>query len=268
MNNIRTDNTINSQAELLAEVIFDIVQWPKSNHNYRRFASNLVKLPPIFLGNDQKHGEGKRNLVAMIKVVSEYEEGDPQGNYPTLTELPARYNSYGGMPVMSEKDMRKVHSWMQSVSFALRAAILDQELKKSNSRDEVVQEVYKRLYANNPRRAFVTYAANNRYEIKPLRYASEDAKRRWIAQELDQKQSINMDVYGAQPSLHEWEAYGLRGQSKTACAAISDKIDEIIQCAEVMDQQGRYAEADALDYRIAQMIQSLQDFERLEHQSG
>ena len=46
-----------------------------------------------------------------------------------LNDIVDRYNYYGGLPKLSEQDLRKVHNWLQLINFALRAAVLEQTEK-------------------------------------------------------------------------------------------------------------------------------------------
>ena len=261
---IKTPNDISREAERLATSIYEVAQWGKTHPNNRRYASHsagLIKLPPVFQSvAGSKYGDGLHNLVAMIRTLSDYDEEGARTRRPTLAELPARYNAYGGLPKMTGREIRKVHNWMLQVNFALRAAVLQQEEAAPTSgmeRLSVAQRVFYRLYSGvNCRRAFVTHAPDNRYELKPLRYASEEAILAWIEQECVQKH-LSGGVYGARPTSGEWDAYGLRGQTKTICADAEARISDISQRASHMDKQGLCQEADILDKRMQFMLDTI-----------
>jgi len=251
--------TLFNKAEHLADVILSLTQ-----KNDKRFASKtpvgLIKLPPVFTKDDIKYGEPKKNLTAMIKVLAEYEEGSETGNYPTLNELPSRFNHHIGNSQLEDKDMRKIHNWLQQISFAVRAAMIYDEIKNSNDVKIVAKKIYDDLYRDNTKRAFVTYSFDNKYELKPLRYASETAKLNWIEQEVKQIKNWNNnsnELFGARPTPVEWEHYGLKGQSKSVTSAIRTQIDTLIKQAAIYDHLGQHEEADAIDNRINTLYQNI-----------
>lgn len=257
---------LQERAERLASVIHEIAQWSKSHPNARRYASGYLKLPPVFAGG--KHGHDKHNLTAMIKTLGDYEDGRPDGTFPTLAELPAIYNGYGGAPHLTERDMRKVHNWMQQVSFGVRAAMLKMEEREPSDLGvemNVPDRVHALLYASNPRRAFVTFSPDNRYELKPLRYADDEAKRRWLREEYAQMRGgrmVTASAYGARPSQAEWDLYGLRGQMRTVFASMREQIGDLIRRAAQLDGSGDYDEADDMDARLLALSANLENFER------
>jgi hypothetical protein len=256
--------SISQNAQMLADAMHEIAVWSKTHPNAQRFAKNLLKLPPVFTSD--KYGDPKGNLIAMIKTLSDYEESDES---LTLSDLPKRYNEYGGTPNLEEKDLRKVHNWAQQVSFGIRAAMLDKEISNPTNgteSDDPAERIYQLLYANCPKRAFVTYASDNRYELKPLRYADDAAKKRWIKQEytqLTENKIVTAGAFGARPSQQEWDAFGLRGQIRTAFSSVSAQIEELVKKAEVLDSSGKFSEADNLDLRLKHLSISLEGFEQL-----
>jgi hypothetical protein len=253
--------SLSEHAEALADKMHELTAWRKSHPNSQRFQRGLLKLPPVF--SSEKYGDPKTNLVAMIKTLSDYEESEEGLK---LAELPARYNAHGGLPEMKERDLRKVHNWLQQVSFGVRAAMIALEIEKPTAELahlDPPERVYQLLFAECPRRIFVTYAADNRYELKPLRYADANAKRRWLQQEYAQltgQHTVTAGTFGARPSQEEWDAFGLRGQMRTVFSSVSSQIENLIRQAESLDSEGRHKEADALDYRLQQLNRSLEGF--------
>ena len=241
--------TIRDQAEALAEIIQEIAQWPKNHPNAKRYAMDLVKIPPVFLVDNEKHGCGRSNLVAMIETLSDYEESDDL----KLSDLPARYNANGGGPTLSMRDMRKTHNWLQQVSFAIRAAAMEQEMRKDANDADIAERVFRRLYANRPRRAFVALAPDSRYGMKPLRYASDNAKRQWIRQERQQR-AENARNYGARPTSEEWSAFGLRGRTRTLASTRIARVREFQIEASRLDEIGEHIAADEADFRLMELI--------------
>jgi hypothetical protein len=255
-----TPNNFSGQADELATLMRGLCQGGTPGKRTASDAPGLIKLPPVFT-SDGKYGDSQRNLVAMIRTISDYEDGTNGGDRPTLSDMPALYNAHGGMPKMSEREMRKVHNWMQQVSFGLRAAVMEQEERSPSMGLEhlsVPERVARRMYSDQQsRRVFVTYASDNRYEIKPLRYAGMDAIKRWVAQEYAQK-AAQSGGYGAQPTQHEWDVYGLRGQTRTICSAIQGRIQRMLTSASEMDGGENFRDADRMDARLAQMSKSLE----------
>ena len=248
-------------AERLAETMYELAQWSKTHPNAQRYTANIIKLPPTLMAH-------KKNLVAMIKTLAEYEEGMSDGGFPKLADLPQRYNKNGGGPKLSSKDLRRVHNWLQQVAFGIRAAVIENEqcsMSRTASSTSIAENVLEKLYLNCERRAFVTYSPDNRYELKPLRHASNDAKRQWIEQEIDQK--AQAQSYGARPNPLQWELYGLKGHAKSANAEIAAEIESLIRIAQEFDKSGRYEEADEIDVRLVQMKYSFELFNRMDGDS-
>ena len=258
--------SVSANAVKLAETMHELAQWSKSHPNSKKFDVGVLRLPPFF----SVEKNGIRNLVAMIKTLADYEEGFGNGVYPTLAELPERYNVHRGTNELTEKDIRKVHNWLQQVSFGVRAAMVELEFRQirtaSVDGNGVAERVFQKLYANNERRSFVAFSPDNKYELKPLRRATNDAKKRWIQQEIDQRFAgvSEGEQYGARPNILEWEVYGLKGHVKTACAEIRAQFESLSRRAQQLDREGRYEDADALDTTLVQMSKSLDYFERLE----
>jgi len=252
---------IRQDVERLADTMHEIAQWSRSHPNYKKFSRGFVKLPPVFLVDDEKHGSGRENLIAMLRVLADYEEGAEDGNYPRLQELPERYNEYGGKPLLTGRDMRRVHNWIQQLSFGVRAAVLEDEIKGGNTGSSIAERVYGRLYEDCHRRSFVTYAPDNKYEYKPLKNADREAKLRWIAQEVEQRRSMRrgrVAAYGARPTEQEWERFGLMGQPvRTACTQLQADLDELVKLASTLDNLGRYSEADEIDEKISRISAEL-----------
>jgi hypothetical protein len=257
--------SLSDHAEALADKMHELAVWSKSHPNSQRFQRGLLKLPPVF--SSEKHGDPRGNLVAMIKTLADYEESEEGLK---LAELPMRYNEHGGMPAMEERDLRKVHNWLQQVSFGVRAAMIAREIEQPTAdlaHLDTPERVYQLLFAACPRRVFVTYAADNRYELKPLRYADANAKRRWLKQEYAQlsgQRTVTAGTFGARPSQEEWDVFGLRGQMRTVFSSVSSQIEELVKQAESLDSEGRYDEADALDFRLKQLSRSLEGFEQVQ----
>lgn len=262
-----------SDAETLARLIHELARWPKNHPNSGRYASaGLLKLPPALLqGDTAAEGSGRhRNLVAMIRVVSDY-QGQQAGDGLTLAELPALFNEYGGRPILSESATRKVHNWVQQVSFALRAAVMEQEMRaptRGTGWDTltVADRVVKRLYSGDgPRLSFVTRALDNPYELKPLRYASLAAIRRWVEQEHQQRiASAGSRDYGASPTPQEWKNYGLRGQKRTIYAAFEAHVEAYLVRASTLDAQKQWRDADKLDGSLVELGINLDQYTRWE----
>ena len=253
-----------ASAENLADAIHALAQWPKTHENSKRTAASLFKLPPA-LSTDVN---GRRNLIAMIKAMSDYENGCADGTVLTLNDLPAQFNKYGGRPALTEKDMRRVHNWLQQVSFGIRAAYVSSYCNNNNSRfasenyrDSIAKMIDDELYGG-ARSKFVTYSLDNKYELKPLRFATQEARCRWINQEI--KQYVNGEAYGVRPSEMEWEIFGLRGHCRTACAEIRKEIDELIRRADALDARAQYEDSDALVSRMLLLQRNLHEFERMD----
>lgn len=261
--------SLSNHAESIAETMHELAQWSKSHSNSKKFNRNLIKLPPVFLLNSEVYGNGLHNLVAMIKTIGEYEDGNENGCFPKLAELPAIYNKYGGKPELTNKDLRKIHNWVQQVGFGIRAAIMEQEEKKPMFEDwsklSVAERVYRRLYMHNDRRSFVTCSPNNKNEYKPLRYADDNVKLKWIEQEYVQKKNKKTTIrYGAQPTPQEWKDYGLSGQPVTIVRnQIKQQISVLLNLAKKHDLAGEYEQADIITRRINKMNADLAALENI-----
>jgi hypothetical protein len=210
----------------------------------------LIKLPPYF-SNSRKYNI-KKNLTAMLKVLHEYEDSD---NNPTLSELPSLFNKYGGSPKLTDKDVRRVHNWVHQIGFGLRATAI--EVARREGIKDIADTVCDWLYNDDTRRTFVACDSANKNEYKPLRYASREAKYKWINEEVEQLAN-NEPQFGAKPTSDEWFYYGLKGQSKCPSKKITENAKQIARCAYLLDESERYVDADKLDARIARMVRNLE----------
>jgi len=257
--------SIAKNAEALADKMHELAVWSKAHPNSSKFKRGIFKLPPVF--SSDKHGDPRKNLIAMIKTLADYEESDAA---PKLAELPSRYNQYGGGPELNEKDLRKIHNWLQQVGFGIRAAMLINEMEnptESMSHLDVPERVFHMLFANHPRRTFVTYASDNKYELRPLRYADSKAKLRWLKEEfaqLNNKRVITAGGFGVRPTQQEWDTFGLRGQTKTALASVNSQIDNLVGQAKALDFEGKFTEADILDFKLNQLSKNLEGFDQVQ----
>lgn len=258
----------------LADRMHALNQWPKSHPLARRdecgvVRHGLVKLPPVFTaarGSEAhtKYGDGHTNLVAMLQVLSDY---DGAGDM-TLADLPARYNAHGGLPRLADKDVRTVHNWLQQVSVALRAAVMDEEeARPTEGGLSVPERVLRRLFSGT-RRAFVVASPENRYAFKPLRHAPESTILRWLEEEYAQKKAWakgGESVYGAVPSQDEWFWYGVRSQEKNihersprdSIRAITDRLYAMAEDAQQYDLKGQSRAADRLDQHLGEICQAI-----------
>ena len=248
-------------AEELAQIISLIARPVKKNGKKKK---PLLKLPPVFTcENHALYGNGLQNIEVMIKILSEY-----QKNYSSLTlqDIPGRYNALGGLPVLTKKDGRKIHNWMQQVMVAIRAAVIIQESKAPSSieRFSLVERVVRRLYDRDySRRVYVTFAPGDRYELKPLRYASEAQLGAWIEQEYAQKQQWSRGEnvkFGAVPTQTEWELYGVKCQVKTVVAHLTKQIQQMLDLAFHFEDKGDYSHADDIDTNMDFMRSQLNIF--------
>ena len=219
----------------------------------------LLKLPPVFTGGGNgKYGDPKRNLIAMIRTLSEYESGKAE----RLSDLPSLYNSHGGMPEMGVESLRRVHNWSQQVAFAVRAAAIEQERRGGVSREIGTRRVYDRLFGPDPVRrktAFVAFSPDSSYQLRPLRYATRDAIQRWISQEWDQRQAgITGNEYGASLTAQEWESFGLKGQSRPLSASVHQELARLVTAAQDEDAAGRFSQADLIDRQITAIEKSIE----------
>jgi hypothetical protein len=258
--------SLNLHAESIANTMHELAQWSQSHPNSKKYNKNLIKLPPVFLLESKKNGNGLNNLIAMIKTIAEYEEGNEDGVCPKLIDLPYIYNKNGGQPSLGDKDLRKIHNWVQQVSFGIRAAILEQEEKSPLFKDwesiSVSERVFRRLYAHNDRRSFITCSAENKNEYKPLKYADDEAKIKWIEQECLQRKQKRLSKYGAQPTPQEWKIYGLSGQPiKKTKNQLKQEISILLKLAEKHDSVGQFKQADEITCRINKMNNDLTTLE-------
>lgn len=245
--------SIYANAESLADSMHRIAHWAKTHPNSQKHTLGIIKLPPVFATDEN----GRSNLVAIIKTLAEYEDGCVDGSSLTLQELPDRYNHNGGMPKLASSDLRKVHNWLQQVSFAIRAAAIDHALDNGmNDADEIASIVLSNLYSNE-KRAFVTFSPDNKYELKPLRHANADAKKGWIAQEVKQRLASDTSEYGAKPNYVEWKVYGHKGHNRVVDAAFAEELTALIKQANVLDGDGKYEEADMIDIKLNQCMNNL-----------
>jgi hypothetical protein len=258
---------LQAHAESIAKTMHELAQWSKAHPNSRKYHRNLIKLPPVFLLNNDSHGDGLQNLIAIIKTIGDYEDGDINGNYPKLADLPDIYNAYSGKPVLSNKDLRKIHNWVQQVSFGIRAAIMEQEEQKPLFADwdkfTTPERVFRRLYLHNHRRSFITCSPTNKNEYKPLRYADETIKMKLIEQEYEQRRNKKSSTkYGAKLTNQEWQQYGLSGQPvRHMRKEIEEKISVLLTLAEKHDIDGEYEQADGITQRINNMNAELATLE-------
>lgn len=266
MTNLITGISLYAHAESIAKTMHELTHWSRTHPNSKKYHKNLIKLPPVFLLDSEKNGNGFKNLVAMIKTISEYEDGDENGVFPKLNDLPSLYNKNGGYPLLSKKDLRKIHNWVQQIGFGIRAAIMEQEENKPLFDDwsklTVPERVFRRLYAHGERRSFITCSPLNKNEYKPLRYADDEVKLRWIAQEYEQRKHKKTLKYGAIPTKQEWESYGLSGQVvKKSKNQLKQEIAVLLKIAEKHDISGEYKQADEISRRINKMNADLATLE-------
>jgi hypothetical protein len=219
----------------------------------------LLKLPPVFTGGGGgKYGDPKRNLVAMVRTLSEYEIGKAE----RLSDLPSLYNAHGGLPSMGEDSLRRVHNWSQQVAFAVRAAAIERERRAGADREAGIRRVYERLFGSeggSRRTAFVAYATDSPYQLRPLRYATREAILRWIGQEWDQREAGCAGAdYGARPTPQEWESFGLKGQTRPLSASVHHELARLVAAALAEDDTGRYSQADLIDRQIAAIEKNIE----------
>jgi hypothetical protein len=243
--------SLHGEAEALAEIILQLAR--KAPKNKIKF----LKLPPVFTAiNHSKYGNGFANLVAIIKCSSDYE--DIESNLK-LNDIVDRYNYYGGLPKLSEQDLRKVHNWLQLINFALRAAVLEQTEKTGlYNESKIVELTINKLFNSDiTKRSFVAHAPDSKYEIKPLKYADTKTITKWLANELNDKNNGKFP-YGYEPSSREWQLYGLRGQSKTAYSSLVKDIQELVIKARSFDESGDHKQADMIYEKLVNMQKSLE----------
>lgn len=136
------------KAEILAETLYNICIHNKKNIHLAEVSKNLVKIPPIFMDEEN----GKTNIISVIKTISDYNNQNL-----TLKELINKYNKYGGTPKLASNDLRKLHNWIQQISFVTRAASIINELEENFnlSEEQIANNVYQNLYENLPECSFI-----------------------------------------------------------------------------------------------------------------
>jgi hypothetical protein len=236
---------LHSEAEVLADLIIKLSSGTEQN-------KKQFKLPPVFSAkNHKKYGNGRNNLIAIIKCSEDYE--DLNKNYK-LYQMIEKYNSYGGKPELTSQDLRKVHNWLHLINFILRAALIE---KNSNLSDaKIIEEVVKTLYTSS-RRAFVAHPAGKKYELKPLKYADVKTISKWVSFELNNYKTGSVP-FGYIPSQREWELYGLRGQTKTAYNSLMKDIHNLVKRARTLDESGEHKQADMIYDKLVSMQKSLE----------
>lgn len=207
---------------------------------------SLFKLPPNFV----KHEDSKKNLIALFKVLSDYEEGHSNLK---LINLPELYNEYGGLPKLEPSQYRTVHNWLQQAHFALRAILVEKAIRTFDNLEEAAYSVYEQMYAHHPRRSFIAKDGNY---YKPLRYATTEVILRWIYQECEQNKQNK--AYGAEISNVEWELYGLHGKLRTAQKILYSDIDSVLKIAKTLDSKGFIDTADELDDKLNSFLENLE----------
>ena len=232
------------QAKELAAAMHRIAAWSNHYADKRRNSPCLIKLPPIFLGGVSGNPkEGQKNLEAMVKTLADY-----QSDGLTLNELPTRYASYGGHVKGDEIGIRRIHNWMHQVAFGIRAAMVDM-CDAQNTQSAVVTSVLDGL--DNAPLVFVARSGN---EYRPLRYASKATKERWIRDEVKQRRAgVNYNNYGAQITDDEWCQNGVGMQYRVAHSSLKDSIDKLVAQAHILDNCGKYDEAETIDEALCRM---------------
>jgi len=211
-----------------------------------------IKLPPVFTSkNSAKYGDGKQNLIALIKCSVDYE--DKNNNFK-LYQMINKYNFYGGKPDLTSKDLRKIHNWLQLINFLLRIAFIKKYESENDSK--IIELDLTNLFVNT-NRPFVAKSINNKYELKPLKYADVKTISKWLAVEiLDYK--AKSTSFGYVPTKREWELYGLRGQTKTAYNSLLRDIHNLVKKARDLDENGQHQQADLIYGKLANIQQNLE----------
>lgn len=244
--------SLHSEAEALAEIIIELSKKSPQNKKY------LIKLPLVFTAiRHPKYGDGKKNLIAIIKCSADYE--NLSTNFK-LNEIINKFNKYGGKPRLAQSDLRKIHNWLQLINFALRAALLINEEKSGKHSDtkKLIEAVSDKLFnPNETKRSFVAHPDGKKYELKPLKYADIKTISKWITQEYSDLKS-GVYPYGYVPSKREWELYGLRGQTKTAYSSLVDDIQKLVKKARFLDENGDHVQADLIYDKLVSMQKSLE----------
>lgn len=236
---------LHTQAKEIARVMHRIAAWSNDYPELKKRSENLIKLPPVFLtGTDGSPACGRKNLEAMIKVLADY-----QLSGLTLSELPQRYASYGGTVKSAEIGTRRIHNWMHQVAFGIRAAII--EMHDDNGEDAMrVASNVADVIEHSP----LVFVAREGNEYRPLRYASRDAKERWLCEEVEQQRiGTNYNNYGAQITDEEWCQNGVGMQYRVAHSSLKSSIEKLVKQAQKLDHTGRHNEADTIDEALSKI---------------
>lgn len=235
---------LHAHSKEIAKVMHRIAAWSNDYPELKKTSANLIKLPPVFLGGSNgSPAEGRKNLEAMIKVLSDY-----QLSNLTLNELPQRYASYGGTVKSSEIGTRRIHNWMHQVAFGIRAAMI--EMNDNNEDTQKVASAVTQILDKYP----LIFVAREGNEYRPLRYASSDAKERWLCEEVAQQRSgTNYNSYGAQITDDEWYQNGVGMQYRVAHSSLKNSIENLVRQAQKLDQMGKFVEADTIDEALSKI---------------
>lgn len=237
-------STLHAQAKDIAKVMHRIAAWSNDYPELKKKSANIIKLPPVFLGgNNGDPADGRKNLEAMIKVLADY-----QLSGLTLNELPQRYASYGGTVKSAEIGTRRIHNWMHQVAFGIRAAMIEMN---DNDDDAIrVASSVAEILEQSP----LVFVAREGNEYRPLRYASRDAKERWLCEEVvQQRTGTNYNSYGAQITDDEWCQNGVGMQYRVAHSSLRSSIEQLVKQAQKLDQNGHYVEADTIDEALSKI---------------
>jgi len=237
-------STLHAQAKDIAKVMHRIAAWSNDYPELKKKSANIIKLPPVFLGgNNGDPADGRKNLEAMIKVLADY-----QLSGLTLNELPQRYASYGGTVKSAEIGTRRIHNWMHQVAFGIRAAMIEMN---DNDDDAIrVASSVAEILEQSP----LVFVAREGNEYRPLRYASRDAKERWLCEEVvQQRTGTNYNSYGAQITDDEWCQNGVGMQYRVAHSSLRSSIEQLVKQAQKLDQNGHYVESDTIDEALSKI---------------
>ena len=244
--------SLHSEAEALADIILEISRKTPENKKI------LIKLPLVFTASRHpKYGDGKKNLIAIIKCSADYE--NLSSNFK-LNEIINKFNRYGGKPRLAQSDLRKIHNWLQLINYALRAAVLLSEERsgKHSETKKLIEAACEKLFdPNTTKRSFVAHPDGKKYELKPLKYADIKTITKWVSQEYSGLKS-GVIPYGYTPTKREWELYGLRGQTKTAYSSLVDDIQNLVKRARILDENGDHMQADLIYEKLVSMQKSLE----------
>lgn len=238
-------SALHTQAKDIAKVMHRIAAWSNDYPGLKKKSENLIKLPPVFLGgNNGEPADGRKNLEAMIKVLADY-----QLSGLTLNELPQRYASYGGTVKSAEIGTRRIHNWMHQVAFGIRAAMIEMSDDKGDEAIRVASSVAE-ILEQSP----LVFVAREGNEYRPLRYASREAKERWLCEEVVQQRiGTNHNNYGANITDDEWCQNGVGMQYRVAHSSLKNNIEKLVRQAHKLDQMGKCAEADAIDSALSKI---------------